>query len=175
MQKLEVECHHIQSEEDIALAWALMCPEFVSAGGNLRDQSVSEFSSFVTENGELWTANQKEKLLASLTLERLEGNEQDWIYINNGVVIPELRRTGSGVMDTLLETALNDQPPESQLIVLTVTWGIFDRLGFQEVSLGELCKIDPCIGQRIQQKIRPNKAVHIGIRLPVPSEKGIHE
>ncbi|MDH5533449.1 MAG: hypothetical protein OEX81_03425 [Candidatus Pacebacteria bacterium] len=161
---LEVVCNQPTDGTVVTQAINLMEAEYQREGGNLRDKSAEELDELVSVRGQLWTASINEEVIATHTIEAVEGETDLWMYLNNGVVSPLYRNQSSGVMDMLLDTAMSEQTLSNNFFVISVVWGIFDRLGFTELTLEELEKIDPVIAGIVAKKIRPGTKVHLGIK-----------
>lgn len=163
-QTVPLRCLQTQSEEHMASVLKIMAPEFITRGGCLRDQTITSFKEFVHGRGQLWIAQFKTDIIASLTLEKLEGDLGQWKYINNGIVAAQWRQKGSGIMDNLLVSALRAQSSTDRFVVISIVWSMFKRLGFNEISLNDLQSMDKRIGIQIAGKIRQGKKVWIGIK-----------
>ncbi len=145
---------------------SLMKAEFMGVGGKLRDCSLEDFTSLVSNRGQLWTVTKGESILASCTIESLNINAIKWLYINNGLVCPELRHKGGQLQSSLIQKAMNANNPKSRYIVITHAHSIFERLGFRAVSLDQLQDIDPDISTCIEPKIRQDDPATIYIKIP---------
>lgn len=159
-----VECHLTLDEHLITAAYKLMAAEFQSKDGNLRDKTPQELDELISTRGQLWVAHQDRQVIATHTLEAIPGQSGLWMYLNNGVVAPQFRRRSSGIMDQLLAASMENQELSQNFFVISVVWGIFERAGFRQVSVEELTTVDPVIAQVVANKLRPGKAVFIGIR-----------
>lgn len=138
-------------------AHLLMDAERLSAGGNIRDKSVEDLEQLSGNGGKIWGWLEGDRLLSVFTTEEVAG----WTYLNNGVTHPEAR--GRGIVGTLLTRAM-EADPRGQFIVIYVRQGLFERLGFTEVTADGLVEIDPMIGTIIRNKLRHGKEAHIFIK-----------
>ena len=159
-----ITCENAQSEELIRGALTLMQPEFMSTGGNLRDTDLDSLHQFLSLRGQLWVAHNDKNVMAASTIEAIPGKDRCWYYINNGVVAPDYRRRTSGVMDQLLSTAIAAVGEQEWYVVISVVWGIFERLDFKQVNVEQLYSIDPVIADIVEHKLRHGKNVYIGMR-----------
>jgi len=144
------------SEERMYQAHALMVPEFISRGGNIRDIEIDELFDLARIHGELWTASDNGQVLASFTLLTLTGNRSRWGYLNHGIVAPEKRHQGGMLMETLLRSCLNKQRNMNAYFTISTAQSIFSRLGFIHTDIATLEQIDPAIAEITKHKVRPN-------------------
>lgn len=152
----------------VAQAFQLMEAEYQTNGGNLKDKSPEELNELISSRGQLWVASQENRVIATHTIEAVLGDKGLWLYLNNGVVASDLRHQSSGVMDQLLKTAMTNQTLSDRFFVISVVWGMFERLGFKKVTLAELAQLDPTIASIVTKKIRPGTVVHLGIKEGIP-------
>ncbi len=149
---------------------AFLMEESISNGGNIRDKTLEDIQRFTRNGGQIWTMVHGSEIIAVQTLEPMEGMRMPWWYINNGHTKVEWR--GQGVASELVAQGIALNSPEVGYFVIYVRQNLFDRLGFQEISIDHLISIDERIAQIVRGKLRPGKEAHIFIRTPKGS-KGV--
>lgn len=154
-------------EEDVLLEQALgiMQTERISNGGNIRDKTIGDLQALVASGGQIWGWVEGRNVISVCTLEPFVG-DHPWWYLNNGVTKPEAR--GLGLSGRLIASAIrsNDKPGVG-FIVIYVRQGLFERLGFQEVTVPQLALVDEKLARIIGGKLRPGKESHVFIRTVV--------
>jgi ribosomal protein S18 acetylase RimI-like enzyme len=150
----------IMDDELVASAHELMQKEFMSAGGNLRDKPAEDLWKLMRDGGQLWGWLESGRLLSVCTAEATKG----WWYLNNGVTAPEAR--GRGLSGKLVENVIeNGIGHRANFVVIYVRRGLFERLGFSEVTVEGLAAIDQDVAALIAGKLRPGKESHIFVKL----------
>ncbi len=150
----------IIDDELVAQAHELMQKEFMSAGGNLRDKPAEDLWKLMRDGGQLWGWLEAGRLLSVCTAESAKG----WWYLNNGVTALEAR--GRGLCGKLVESVIeNGVGDRANFVVIYVRRGLFERLGFSEVTVDALAVIDQDVAAMIAGKLRPGKESHIFVKL----------
>lgn len=152
-------------EQDALLeqALALMHEERLSNGGNIRDKTMGDLRTLMASSGQVWGwVGNNNQLHSVCTLEPFVG-DHPWWYLNNGVTKPEAR--GQGLSGRLVASAIrtNEQPGVG-FIVIYIRQGLFERLGFREVTIPQLADVDEKIAKIIDGKLRPGKESHVSIK-----------
>jgi hypothetical protein len=155
----------ISSREEIIQVHTLLQEEFISRGGLIRDVSVDEMIELSQNGGEIWRYKKNQQTLAAFTLTPLTGQLGNWWYINHGVVRNDLRHQGGQIMTDLLISCLSSPRTPERYLVISVVRKIFQRLGFSQVDLFDLNRIDGTMSQIIQKKLRPDIAVNLFIKI----------
>jgi hypothetical protein len=143
-------------------AQELMNSERLSSGGNIRDKTLEDLVHLKENGGQIWACKHDMEILSVCTLEPIVG-KHNWLYINNGVTKPTAR--GYGLSGQLVASAVqHNEQPDILFFALYVRQGLFERLGFREISQKQLAEIDPIVGNIVANKIRPDKPAHIFVR-----------
>ena len=156
----------IQTDADLIEVRSLITSEDQEHGGVLRPIDSDKLRKITLAGGSVWVARDHEhEIVSCFTCEEIVGSTGTWVYLNNGIVRPDLRHAGGMCMKQTIATAMAKLGYDQNYIVIYLGRSIFQELGYQEVSIITLSDLDHKIGKVIGKKLRPESEPHIFIHL----------